>query len=593
MRTRKRSRNPAQWKPIKRKKLKDSGKSYITCSGKVVDPKYVKPCECKCGRQCKTFTENNRQEVFDNFWKLHSYEEKQHYLNEHTEVSECQSHRVHYRRVRSKTVIYTLPKDDCNIPVCKNFFLATLDLKKGQVNYFMQNKKETKQMRDGRGRSKKNRRKVSDELLQDVKAHIESFPTVDPHYVRKSSTRKYLSSHLSITKMYELYLQQKKANDKGFVKRSYYRKVFNTEYNLSFHQPKKDACITCDRFKLKCMKTEKDVADHKSHIELKDKAQQEKEADKVKSIECKDKSFQSFSFDLQSVLYTPCSDVSSMYYSRKLSVYNFTVYNQGTKEGKCYMWDESHGNRGANEIGTCLFKHMCSLPSYVSHVSMFCDSCCGQNRNKYIALALLHMIKQSNLNIIDMKYLVSGHTHMEVDSIHSAIESAKKNARIYIPEDWYNIIRMARRARPYLIVPLSFESFLDFKQNTQQVDNTKFDEEGKPVKWLNIRWIRATRWNPNTILFKYNFESEFKALNLKRQKKGRNAPAAHSEALVDLVPAYNARLPISSKKKHDLLNLCSQGVVPCRYKAFYEGLPESKEKFDRLPEPDQEELEKE
>lgn len=28
----------------------------------------------------------------------------------------------------------------------------------------------------------------------------------------------------------------------------YYRKVFNTKFNLSFHKPYSDTCTTCDKF---------------------------------------------------------------------------------------------------------------------------------------------------------------------------------------------------------------------------------------------------------------------------------------------------------------------------------------------------------
>ena len=59
-----------------------------------------------------------------------------------------------------------------------------------------------------------------------------------------------------------------------------------------------------------------------------------------------------FSFDLEKVLYTPCSKVSVLYYKRKLSTYNFTVYNHATKDGHCYMWNESIAARGSNEVAS-------------------------------------------------------------------------------------------------------------------------------------------------------------------------------------------------------------------------------------------------
>ena len=42
-------------------------------------------------------------------------------------------------------------------------------------------------------------------------------------------------------------------------------------------------------------------------------------------------------FDLQAVLYTPCSMVSLMYYMRKLCCYNFTVFSLANLTGTCYL----------------------------------------------------------------------------------------------------------------------------------------------------------------------------------------------------------------------------------------------------------------
>jgi len=48
-----------------------------------------------------------------------------------------------------------------------------------------------------------------------------------------------------------------------------------------------------------------------------------------------------------------------------------------------------------------------------------------------ICTALLHAVSTlANIHIIDQKYLVSGHTQMGCDSVHAAIENAKRNTSI-------------------------------------------------------------------------------------------------------------------------------------------------------------------
>ncbi len=78
-----------------------------------------------------------------------------------------------------------------------------------------------------------------------IKKHIESFPTVEAHYVRQNSQRKYLGSDLSVPTMHKLYTEY--CVEKGIPAASLkvYRKIFTDKYNLSFHKPKKNVCSKC------------------------------------------------------------------------------------------------------------------------------------------------------------------------------------------------------------------------------------------------------------------------------------------------------------------------------------------------------------
>jgi hypothetical protein len=57
---------------------------------------------------------------------------------------------------------------------------------------------------------------------------------------------------------------------------------------------------------------------------------------------------------------------------------------------------------------------------------------------------------------------------MECDSMHAAIEFAKKKPEIFVPRQWATVIRMARRKYPYMIVPLKFGDIYDFKDFTKK-----------------------------------------------------------------------------------------------------------------------------
>ena len=129
-------------------------------------------------------------------------------------------------------------------------------------------------------------------------------------------------------------------------------------------------------------------------------------------------------FDLQSVLQIPSSEVSLLYYKRKLNMYNLTTY-EGVQpnRGFCLAWTEISGNHGSCEIGSCLLWYITNrLPPHVKHLSLFSDTCGGQNRNIQVASLFLNLVQVTELSIIEQKFLESGHLYMECDSMHSAIE---------------------------------------------------------------------------------------------------------------------------------------------------------------------------
>jgi hypothetical protein len=104
---------------------------------------------------------------------------------------------------------------------------------------------------DLRGKSENSRRKTEESLIIAVKEHIQSFPAFSSHYTRcHNPHRKYLSPDLNIRKMYNLYLEKCENDKQQHVNEWIYRKSFKNDFNLHFHQPRKDTCQNCDFLKL-------------------------------------------------------------------------------------------------------------------------------------------------------------------------------------------------------------------------------------------------------------------------------------------------------------------------------------------------------
>lgn len=85
------------------------------------------------------------------------------------------------------------------------------------------------------------------------------------------------------------------------------------------------------------------------------------------------------SFDHQKVLNTPKGDNMNLYYSRKFSTYNLTIYENINQNSFCYLWGEITGNRGCNEIVTCIYNYLISVDERktIKSIALFSDSCAG------------------------------------------------------------------------------------------------------------------------------------------------------------------------------------------------------------------------
>ena len=79
--------------------------------------------------------------------------------------------------------------------------------------------------------------KTSPERLALTREHINSFPRYESHYSTKDNpNRQYLIPPLRLSKMYCLYKDWCAEKGEQYLSEWVYRKIFNSEYNLSFRR---------------------------------------------------------------------------------------------------------------------------------------------------------------------------------------------------------------------------------------------------------------------------------------------------------------------------------------------------------------------
>ena len=147
-----------------------------------------------------------------------------------------------------------------------------------------------------------------------------------------------------------------------------------------------------------------------------------------------------------------------------------------------------------------MFRYMSQLRPSIKHVSLFSDSCSGQNHNQYVAALHLYATQVLPINTIDYKCLVSGHTQMECDSMHSVVEYAYKNVFIYSTSDWRNVLFSAKRNKKEMETKLerahirlnSYNLQISITVRSSQTFTSQINTltlVGSKVNWLKIRQI--------------------------------------------------------------------------------------------------------
>ena len=553
---------------LSRKIKRNSGEEYVTEKGKKIPARTTRSLS-ECRNKCyQAISNEDRISIFNAYRQKKTFAEKVAYLNGLIELHNVQRRRSANISVSKKprkfSTKYFLPVESRKIIVCKKCFLDTFGEKLRIVRTIIEKKFNSKGMPfepDLRGKAiPSNKTPVT--KIEEVLCHIRKFPAFVSHYSRRHTSVKYLCSGLTLAIMYRLYCKEIEIQGEKPVSLFIYRKVFKTT-KLKFKPPQLDTCHKCDvlaaKIKYAISETDKKEAEieRDNHLQEAKDAYDKKSTDKKNSRDSSDKKIIVCSFDLQQCLPTPMLHSNVSFYKRPLWTYNLTINNMTEKKTQCCMWHEGIGNRGPCEIGSCLQQFINKLSNNIEHVIFYSDSCSGQNKNNYIAAMFLALIQNHpHIKIIDHKFLLPGHTHMECDSDHAVIERAKKieGFSVQSPEDWYNIVRKVRGKNPFNVVTMDHKNFFDFeklfKGDSPLVLRHKNCQKQK-IKWQNIRWIRYKNDQHGKFLYKNSLQEteNFQTANFIR--KGKENTIIRDA----LTLRYKGPMPISNEKKKDLIDM--------------------------------------
>lgn len=521
---------------------------------------------CKCKKtvkgtlKCAEVTEENRATIFKKFWKMNWCEKKVYvcHLVISSSIKRPRARKTAGESRRAQSFTYQLKIGENLIKVCRTLFLNTLGIGRWTILHWKNKEQMPEPNTNVQNRSNSiTTSKPFAKQRQGLKNFFESLPVLDSHYCRATTKKKYLLPEWSSKQsLYEFYVKDWCQNQ-NYVPLSIavFYEMFDAK-NLGLFFPRKDQCEKCAMYKVgKVSEAEISI-----HLKKKDEARAEKAKDKEKE------NILVLSVDLQSVLMAPKSKVSSLYYRTKLQVHNFTFYNLQTRDGFCFLWNETEGGLSSEEFATIWLDFIAKYcvqedQKLVEKIIFYSDGCTYQNRNSILSNALLGAATKHNLTI-EQKYLEVGHTQMEGDSMHSAIERALKNRDINVPAEYIEICKLARKKpSPYKVTYLNHEFFRKF-------DDVQFYKSIRPGRGkgdAKVTDMRAIQYNPNgDIHFKLYFTEEWKTL------PQRKSVPVKPILLTELPNLHRTKKKISAKKFEDLQYL--KNTLPEDYRQFYENL---------------------
>lgn len=329
------------------------------------------------------------------------------------------------------------------VPVCQQAFLKVLHITKHRLTYVMKSFLRTGEApSEKRGGDRKTAKFEGKQAA--VQKFINTFNSIESHYCRSSSRRRYLPSDLSIEKMCKMYNSQCSPEER--VKPSYFRMIFNTKYNLSFTTPRTDVCSLCIELAEKIKRCTDE--EEKKNLVVEKKIHKLRANAFFELLKEARDDLITLSFDCQKNLVLPKVPDQSAYYSRQMYLHNFTIV-QGTSQSKLtkqnvfsYYWTENEFGKGSNEVSSAVFDRLNKIDfdPAVTTVRLMADGCSGQNKNTTLIGMCCKWLSErapEHVQNIEVIFPVVGHSFLPADRVFGNIEKAIKKLEVITQPETY------------------------------------------------------------------------------------------------------------------------------------------------------------
>ncbi|XP_046664049.1 uncharacterized protein LOC124356846 [Homalodisca vitripennis] len=543
-----------------RKKRKNSNKKYISQTGKVVYPKNFRDfhCACKCNEKVSLEV---RKSTFKKFYDLGDYNAQNMFICASVQEEKTKRPTVQLSK-RQFTRKYTIN----NTVICRNMYVQTLRVSTKRINTALK-KLKNDNVKDERGKCGGSN-KIEDKRIEEVRNHIKRIPAYKSHYCRTTTESCWLPPDMTLPRMYSLY----KAEVEHPVSQSKYNQIFYADFNLKRKPLQKDTCSTCDTLHALENSTTSDIErdeikiKHEAHLKLVEEVRAQFKDDLLtaKTVESK----QTLSFDLQKTLPLPRLPTNVIYYKRQIMLYNLGIHSGKTGKGHFNVWLENTAGRGTQEVGSCLKRHILENCPGIKELTLWSDSCGGQNRSIKIVLLLKHVLSlHPTLENIVLRYMIPGHSYLPNDAEFGDVEChLKTQQRMYTDSDYISVMENCRRKNKFIVTRMEKEDFFSTSDLEKKITNRKEDVDGIKVGWLKFREIEIFKDKPFSIFVRTSLGGLQQEIDIKKKKKV-GANTCYLRLAENLPLLWPNGKGISLPKLKDLKSIMS--LIPSDAKEFY------------------------
>ena len=182
-----------------------------------------------------------------------------------------------------------------------------------------------------------------------------------------------------------------------------------------------------------------------------------------------------------------------------------------------YVWLEGQGDRGANNITSCLYKDFKARGYFnqrnYGSLTIIADNCAGQNKNKHVVRFLMSLVELKWFPQITLIFLIKGHTKNACDRLFNLVKLNYHRKNIFDYNDLVDNLNNNKFISASKVKPEEFKDHLkwqdqlyrtpasgDFTRThifTIKSDNPtvliKQDHDGAEMRYENLLPTRRSR----------------------------------------------------------------------------------------------------